>query len=106
LTLTWYLTSADYQGAIVFNAAMFAVASAAAQLMLRSYYRPLIAKNRRHRVLLWCWLGIYAFVGIQMGWVLRPFIGAPGFPATFFRDELGENAYVIVARLLTRALLP
>ena len=26
------------------------------------------------------WLGVYAFVGIQMGWVLRPFVGQPDRP--------------------------
>jgi hypothetical protein len=37
---------------------------------------------------------IYAFVGIQMGWVLRPFIGQPGVPTTFFRPGAWGNAYV------------
>ena len=33
------------------------------------------------------WVGIYAFVGIQLGWTLRPFLGAPGEPARFFRGD-------------------
>jgi hypothetical protein len=58
------------------------------------------ARNRRHRVLLRTWLVVYAFVGIQMGWVLRPFVGAPGMPVQFFREEAWGNAYVIVARMI------
>ena len=104
LTLTWYLSFADYNAAITVNAVMFAVASVSAQLLLRSYYRPLVARNRRHRLMMVCWLVIYAFVGIQMGWVLRPFIGAPGIAPEFFRSEIGENAYVVVTRLLLRVI--
>lgn len=31
------------------------------------------------------WLVVFALVGSQMGWVLRPFIGAPGTPFTWLR---------------------
>jgi hypothetical protein len=31
--------------------------------------------------------------------MLRPFVGAPGLPVTFFRDEPFSNAYVAVAKL-------
>lgn len=33
------------------------------------------------------WVVVYAIVGAQMGWVLRPFIGAPGMKFTLFRDR-------------------
>jgi hypothetical protein len=46
------------------------------------------------------WLVLYAFVGIQMGWVLRPFIGDPFGPVEFFRRGAWDNAYVIVARMI------
>jgi hypothetical protein len=103
-TALWYLSTADYHEASAFNALMFAVASVAAQWVLRRRYARLIARNRRHRAMLWGWLGVYAFVGIQMGWVLRPFIGQPGVPVTFFRDETWGNAYVVVLETLWRAL--
>ena len=89
--------------AIVFNAVMFAVASAAAQAVLRRLYRPLIARDPRHRRLLRAWVIVYAFVGIQMGWVLRPFIGDPSKPTQFFRDGAWGNAYVEVAKQAWRA---
>jgi hypothetical protein len=46
------------------------------------------------------WLALYAFVGVQMGWVLRPFIGQIGEPTTFFRSEAWGNAYVKVLELV------
>jgi hypothetical protein len=99
-TALWYLSFTDYQAAILFNALLFAVASFSAQWLLRRYYAPLIARNRRHRLLLRTWLVVYAFVGIQMGWILRPFVGSPGMPVQFFREETWGNAYVIVARMI------
>ena len=104
LTAFWYASSSDYQAAILFNALMFAVASFGAQALLRRGYRPLIAKNPRHRWLLRAWIVLYAFVGIQMGWILRPFIGKPTEPVQFFRHAEWENAYVVVARMI-RAFL-
>ncbi|MEW4566771.1 hypothetical protein AB1L88_02800 [Tautonia sp. JC769] len=104
VTAFWYASTTDYRTAILFNAAMFAVASVGAQWMLRRAYRPLIARNPVHRRLLGAWLLIYGFVGIQMGWLLRPFIGAPGEPVQFFRPGAWDNAYVFVARLIWEVL--
>ena len=33
----------------------------------------------------WCWIVVFGLVGAQMGWVLRPFIGAPNTEFTWFR---------------------
>lgn len=48
------------------------------------------------------WVFIYAMVGAQMGWVLRPFIGSPDIPFTFFRERSG-NFFTAVGQSL-RAL--
>lgn len=104
LTGLWYVSSANYRAAILFNATMFAVASLAAQVVLARGYSPLILRDPRHRSLLRAWIVIYAFVGIQMGWILRPFIGSPADPVQFFRSGDWENAYVVVARLIWTAL--
>lgn len=96
-TAVWYASTADYAEAIVFNGVMFAVASWAAQRALRRRYAQLIARDPRHRAVMRAWLFVYAFVGIQMGWVLRPFVGAPDARPTFFREGAWGNAYVEVA---------
>lgn len=98
LTLFWYASSADYDAAVLFNALVFGAASLTAQWLLRRHYQPLIARNPNHRALLRVWLGLYAFVGIQTAWVLRPFVGSPGEPVQFFRQEAWGNAYVEVAQ--------
>jgi hypothetical protein len=100
LTVLWYASSSNYQSAISFNGIMFAVASVSSQVLLRRHYGPLVARNPRHRWMLLCWMLVYAFVAIQMAWILRPFIGNPKQLPEFFRqDVLSENAYVVVLRL-------
>ena len=93
-TVLFYVSSTQYDGAILFNAGMMATASFAAQRLLRRFYAPLIARDVRHRKMVRVWLIVYAFIGIQMGWVLRPFIGQPGVPTTYFRGGAWGNAYV------------
>jgi hypothetical protein len=95
-TLLFYASTTNYEAAIMFNAMMFAAASWAGQRLLKRFYAPLIARDPRHRPLVRVWIILYAFVGIQMGWVLRPFIGQPGSPTTFFREGAWGNAYVEV----------
>ena len=41
------------------------------------------------------WTLIYAVVGAQMGWILRPFIGAPSVPFRWFRER-DSNFFVVV----------
>ncbi|HEV8377286.1 MAG TPA: hypothetical protein VGP99_00430 [Tepidisphaeraceae bacterium] len=99
-TAVWYLSSSDYHAAVLFNALMFGISSLAAQVLLRRFYAPLIARNPRHRLLVKAWLIVYAFVGIQMGWLLRPFIGDPLSPTRFFREHMWGNAYEVVIRMV------
>jgi hypothetical protein len=103
-TAFWYVSFSDYNVALLFNGGMFAIATFSAQWILRRLYRPLIARNPRHRVLLRIWVVLYSFVAIQMAWVLRPFIGDPSSPVTFFRREAWGNAYVEVFRTVVHAL--
>ncbi|HYE03756.1 MAG TPA: hypothetical protein VD963_11050 [Phycisphaerales bacterium] len=49
------------------------------------------------------WVVIYGLVGAQMGWLLRPFIGQPGAPFTWFRPRSGnffESVLTHLERLL------
>jgi hypothetical protein len=105
-TLLWYASSTNYSHALVFNGCMFAIASFSAQWLVRQYYRPLVERNPRHRKVLWGWLAVYTLVGIQMAWLLRPFIGSPSLPVTFLRPDPWDNAYEFVVRLVWRTLFP
>ncbi len=95
-----YTCGIGHSGAILFNAAMFTVATLAAQVVLWRLYRPLVQRDRRHLAMLWAWLLLYAFVGMQMGWMLRPFVGSPDQAVTFFREEPFSNAYEVIARMI------
>jgi hypothetical protein len=99
-TALWYLSVNHYQAAILFNAVMFGLASVSAQMLLRRFYAPLIARNPRHRAMLRIWLVLFAFVGIQMAWVLRPFIGDPDMPTRFFRQHAWGNAYEVIWKMV------
>jgi hypothetical protein len=100
VTLFFYASVRSYQAAILFNALMFGLASVGAQVRLRRAYAPLIARHPVHRTLLRSWLFLFALVGIQMGWLLRPFIGDPSGPFQWFRSNAWGNAYLIVARMV------
>lgn len=41
--------------------------------------------GRHVRTVFACWIVVFGLVGAQMGWVLRPFIGAPGTPFQWLR---------------------
>jgi hypothetical protein len=45
------------------------------------------------------WIVIYALVGAQMGWILRPFIGSPDLPFAWFRGR-ESNIFVAVVRTI------
>ena len=47
--------------------------------------------------LLYVWILLFGFVGTQLAWTLRPFIGSPGEPFQVFR-EIDGNFYVDIVR--------
>lgn len=97
-TLVYYFSVPDsprfYQSAVLFNAFIFGAAALVGQASMSRRYRPLCAKNPNHRFALFAWLLVFAMVGIQLGWTLRPFIGQPHADITFLRDEPFENAFL------------
>lgn len=42
------------------------------------------------RLLFLAWLVLYGFVGVQLAWTLRPFVGSPGEPFQLFRERHGN----------------
>ncbi len=104
VVLVAYSGIESHAWAILVNAALFTIAAATGQLQAWRLFRPLIARRRRHLALLALWVVAYAFVGIQLGWTLRPFVGTPGTDVQFFRDEAFTNAYVALARIVRDAI--
>ena len=57
------------------------------------------------RAVLFSWLTGNLFLGAQLAWNLRPFIGSPGIPVQFLRDDpLRGNFYEAVWRALIHLL--
>lgn len=101
-TLFWYVSCSSYPAAKIFNIAIFAVAACYGWTLLRRFYRDLIARNRLHGFLVQVWIIQFAFVAIQLTWVLRPFIGNPGSQTQFLREDAWGNAYVAITQMFIR----
>jgi hypothetical protein len=43
--------------------------------------------SRHVKLVFRCWVILFGLVGAQMGWVLRPFVGNPNAPFTWFRPK-------------------
>jgi hypothetical protein len=90
------LTTSQYQFFKLLNVGVFTISGIVGVTFLSrgmkivSYGGDEGARGRR--TVVWLWIILYAFVGSQMAWTLRPFIGAPGLPFELFR-QLGGNFY-------------
>ena len=104
LTAFAYVNAIRYDTALLLNGAVFAAAAGGGQALLQRHYRALIARDPRHKVARAAWLVLYCFVAIQLAWVLRPFVGSPGLPVAFFREDAWSNAYVVLWKLVARVL--
>jgi hypothetical protein len=60
-------------------------------------------RNNTKTIIRW-WLFTYGIVGTQMAWLMRPFIGGPGMPFSFFRPQ-ESNFYLAVGKALGRLLM-
>ena len=100
VTAFFYATGITHAQAQLLSAGMFTVAAIAGQAIVRRRdFRPLFASaiGMQHRAVLALWVGMYVFVGIQMVWILRPYIGVPGLDVSLFRDDAISNAYMYFA---------
>lgn len=102
ITLLMNLTTGFYSFIKLWNGLVFAVASISGHYAMARAYRPLILANARHGIFLRVWVGLYAFVAIELAWVLRPFVGDPRLPFQILRPEFLGNAYVEIVKLLLR----
>jgi hypothetical protein len=99
IVMFFLLSSSQYQFFKLLNVGVFAVAGTIGVLFLTQGMRAVSggthegAAARRNVVRLW--ILVYAFVGSQVAWTLRPFVGAPSMPFELFR-QLGGNFYANV----------
>ncbi len=96
VTLFFLITTSQYQFFKLLNVGIFAISGAIGIRQLMQGMTMLTAEQRRgaqaRARILRLWILLYAFVGSQLAWTLRPFFGAPGLPFELFRG-LGGNFY-------------
>jgi hypothetical protein len=96
IVLFFLLTTSQYQFFKLLNVGVFTISGIVGVLFLSQGMRLVSSSGkegaRARRNVVRLWILIYAFVGSQMAWTLRPFIGAPGLQFELFR-QLGGNFY-------------
>lgn len=98
ITLFFLLTTSQYQFFKLLNVAIFAVSGFMGVVFLNQGMQVVGAGRAgegSRQVVLWLWMFVYAFVGSQMAWTIRPFVGAPSIEFELFR-QLGGNFYTNV----------
>jgi hypothetical protein len=112
VTLFFLITTDNYSFFLLLNVAIFTLTGIIGVYFLYQVLLPkvetiisdkelviedtAIDKNRKVRIsILKFWLGLYAFVGSQMAWTLRPFFGSFGSKFDLFRPREG-NFYLAV----------
>lgn len=98
----------NYAFLMILNIGFCGGAGLVSWLMLRRAARSMFAagtdgRPRSGARLLAIWCFVYGTVGAQMGWFLRPFLGAPGQPFAFLR--VGEGSFFEALLGTLRALL-
>jgi hypothetical protein len=96
IVLFFLLTTSGYQFFKLLNVGICSVSGWMGVLFLSQGMRIVAAAGKegasaRSNVVR-LWIVLYAFVGSQMAWTLRPFIGAPSMKFELFR-QLGGNFY-------------
>ena len=96
IVLFFLLTTSNYQFFKLLNVGVFAISGIVGVTFLGQGMAVVSNPNKKgaraRRNVLWLWVLIYAFVGSQLAWTLRPFIGAPSMRFELFR-QLGGNFY-------------
>jgi hypothetical protein len=96
IVMFFLLTAKNYQFFKLLNVMVFTVAGTVGVRFLGQGMQMVstgVAEGgRARRNIVRLWILVYAFVGSQMAWTLRPFIGAPDLKFELFR-QLGGSFY-------------
>jgi len=97
IVLFFVITGADYSFIKLLHVAIFAFSGAWA---MRALWQGLAATCEKSNLyprqavrILQVWILVFGFVGSQMAWSLRPFVGSPGLEYQLFRRDQTGNFY-------------
>lgn len=107
VTLFFLITTDNYQFFKILNVVFFAISGiVGARIFYKSVQTHLEtdeAKGSSRIMFLRMWILLYAFVGSQLGWTLRPFFGNPDQPFVAFQEVRG-NFYSNITKSLGHML--
>lgn len=105
ISLFFWLTAPHYQFFKLLNVVILSLTGSFGLTFLISGMSHMQQEDKQmtRGLILRMWIVVYGFVGTQMAWTLRPFLGAPGYPFQIFR-QLGGNFYVNVAEAIWEIL--
>jgi hypothetical protein len=108
ITFFFLLTTSGYQFFKLLNVLFFAIAGGLGMAFLSQGMRVLSSSDQAggshmRNLVLYVWIVLYAFVGSQMAWTLRPFIGYPDARFELIR-QLGGNFYTNILLSLGEVL--
>ncbi len=96
IVLFFLLTSSNYQFFKLLNVGVFTMAGLVGVWFLLQGMRIVSPEGKAasdaRLMVVYLWILVYAFVGSQVAWTLRPFVGAPSMQFELFR-QLGGNFY-------------
>jgi hypothetical protein len=94
-----HVADLTYAFIMVVHVAAIAFAGIASNLRLRQLLLSLAPSPAPARRVLFAWLAGNLFLGSQLSWILRPFIGSPSLPVQFLRDHpMAGNFYEALFR--------
>jgi hypothetical protein len=101
ITLFFLITTNNYQFLILLNVVIFSLTGFIGVSSLYQAANTVLEQdgegsNIRKKIIR-SWLFLYAFVGSQLGWTLRPFFGTPDSVFQLFREREG-NFYLSVIK--------
>ena len=100
-----WISDPAYNVILLTHVGIIAFAGIVGNLRLVQLLRQLSGSAARARRVLLAWLACNLFLGSQLSWILRPFIGAPGLPVEFLRTNAFKgNFYETVFRSLAHLL--
>ena len=79
--------SSGHSVTLLTHVALIAYAGVTANARLLSLLRRFAPAPRAATTTLLAWLAGNLLLGTQLAWIFRPFIGSPGLPVEFLRDE-------------------
>jgi hypothetical protein len=93
LVIGLQISGVTYGSILLAHVVVIAFAGTVANLRLSQWLRQLGGTTAAARRVLCAWLAGNLFLGSQLSWILRPFVGSPGLPVEFLRPNAFHGSF-------------